>query len=75
VSYETKSDDAAPVAYWLQIIFKSNERPWRNDRYEPYPRLGMTRDEAIEWAASFSEIIGGAYQITLFEDGRVLPYE
>lgn len=60
--------------YWLQIVFKSNERPWRHDRYEPYPRLGMTREEAIDWASFFNDNIGGDYQITLFEDGKVIDY-
>lgn len=74
VSYDTKTD-ASLAAYWLQIVFKSNERPWRNDRFEPYPKFGMTRVEAIEWATFFNETIGDAYQITLFENGEVLSYE
>jgi hypothetical protein len=70
-----KNAGAEAAEYWLQIVFKSNERPWRNDRYEPYPRLGMSRAQAIEWAAFFHDNIGGQYQITLFENGTALPYE
>lgn len=60
--------------YWLQIVFKSNEQPWRNDRYDPYPRLGMNDEEAIEWARFFTEAMP-EYQITLFKDGSVMDHE
>lgn len=63
------------IEFWLQIVFKSNEHPWRNDRVEPYPRLGMNREQAIRWARGMSSGMGDCYQVTLFEDGKVIDYD
>lgn len=63
------------TGYWLQIVFKSNERPWHHSHYSPptwAPK--MTRAEAISWAAYMQDNMPD-YQITLYEDGKVLAYE
>lgn len=62
------------VEYWLSIRFNSNEHPWSNDHYNSYPKFGMTRDEAIDWAAGMADHVGD-YTITLFGDGEVIPYD
>lgn len=61
--------------YWLQIVFKSNERPWRTDRYDPYPRntFGNDDEKAKLWAADMQEGLL-EYQVTLYKDGKVLEY-
>lgn len=60
--------------YWLSILFVSNEHPWRHDHYSPYPKYGMDDADAIDWAAGMQDGLGTAYQVTLFKDGKVLPY-
>lgn len=61
------------MAFWLAIRFNSNEHPWSNDRYDPYPR-DITRESAILWALGMQAGMPD-YTITLFEDGKVLRYD
>lgn len=57
--------------YWMNIVFRSNERPWQS-RHEAHRGI-TTDDEAIEWARCFEENMG-QYDITLFRDDVVLPF-
>lgn len=59
--------------YWLQIIYLSNERPWRNEKYTCYPMPGSDAG-ALDWARGMQNGLGMDYQVTLFKDGKVLPY-
>lgn len=71
--YVLAPDPAAPVEYWLSIMFRSNEHPWCNDHYNHYPKY-VSLDEAIDWARGMADGMGDAYTITLFGDGRVIDY-
>lgn len=56
------------MSYYLQVQFKSNERPW-STRYEPPSWMQpKTRDEAISWADGMKRQLD-AYTVELMEDG------
>lgn len=65
------------MAYELHIVFKSNERPWSGDHTPTLGHQFSGDAEAIKWAVGMAKGLGDAYQVTLFDDGRVvqLPLE
>lgn len=64
---EAKEGEAL-VPYYLQVQFRSNERPW-STRYEPPSWMQpKTRDDAIAWATGMKRQLD-AYTVDLMEDG------
>lgn len=61
------------MSYVLRVQFKSNERPF-STTYEPLACHQAADDEAaIAWALGIRSGLGEDYQVTLVDDGRVIP--
>ena len=59
----------------LQVVFKSNERPW-STRYElPSWMAPKTRDEAMRWARGMRDCLEDAYTVDLLIDGKRVEIE